>query len=147
MRLNLKIIPDDAYTWFKHPTFSNAEINEDVGLDIPLENTYIIPANARAFSIDLGFKAQPTHGYMLLPRSSISNTPLRLANSVGIIDKTYTGKVIVKVDNLSDTDFKMEEGQCYFQIIAFDGYLPSYTIVDTIDDTERGSGGFGSTTN
>ena len=147
MMLSLKIVPDNKNTWTDHPTYKNAKNNKDVGLDIPLANTQNVPKNSRAFKIDLGFKAQPTHGYMLIPRSSISKTPLRLANSVGIIDKTYTGKVIVKVDNLSDTDFKMEEGQCYFQIIAFDGYLPSYTIVNSIDNTERGSGGFGSTTN
>ena len=146
MMLSLKIVPDNKTMWNQHPTYTIAKKNQDVGLDIPLVNTQVVPKNSKAFKVDLGFKAQPSHGYMLIPRSSISKTPLRLANSIGIIDKSYTGKVLVKVDNVSDTDFTMNSGECYFQIVAFDGYLPTYTIVDEIDITDRGSGGFGSTT-
>ena len=58
-----------------------------------------VPAKSKAFTVDLGFKAEQNFGYMLVPRSSISKTPLRLANSIGIIDKSYRGKVMVKVDN------------------------------------------------
>ena len=79
-------------------------------------------------------------------RSSISKTPLRLANSVGIIDKSYRGKVMVKVDNISNTDFTINEASCYFQIISFSGILPKYQIVKNINTTKRGDGGFGSTT-
>ena len=53
---------------------------------------------------------------------------------------------MVKVDNISDNDFEMKRGSCYFQIVAFDGNLPSYKLVKNISDTKRGEGGFGSTT-
>lgn len=146
MMLNLKIVPDNNNMWNEHPTYQNAKKNKDVGLDIPIAYRHCVPKKAKAFKIDLGFKAEPSHGYMLIPRSSISKTPIRLANSIGIIDKSYRGKVLVKVDNISDSDFILESVECYFQIVAFDGYLPSYKIVDEINDTERGDGGFGSTT-
>lgn len=144
--LSLNIVPDNENMWVEHPTYKTAKKNQDVGLDIPLVNTQVVPKNAKAFKVDLGFKAEPSHGYMLIPRSSISKTPLRLANSIGIIDKSYRGKVLVKVDNVSDKDFTLNSGECYFQIVAFNGYLPSYNIVNTINETERGDGGFGSTT-
>ena len=145
--LELKINVDNIFVWDKHPTYSNALINEDVGLDIPMSDTIIVPKKTKAFTVDLGFKCESNHGWMLIPRSSISKTPLRLANSVGIIDKSYRGKVMVKVDNILKSDFTLEEGKCYFQIVAFDGNLPSFKIVNNISSTKRGSGGFGSTTN
>ena len=144
--LHLNIVSDDDDLWTNHPTYTNAQINEDVGLDIPLSTTVVVPADARSFTIDLGIKCNASHGWMLLPRSSISKTTLRLANSVGIIDKSYTGKVIAKVDNLSEKDVTLGYGKCFFQVVAFDGILPSFTIVQSLNSTRRGSGGFGSTT-
>jgi deoxyuridine 5'-triphosphate nucleotidohydrolase len=145
--LKINILPDGKYYWIHHPTYANAKINEDVGLDIPMINEINVPKNSRAYTVDLGFKGEQNHGYMLVPRSSISKTPLRLANSIGIIDKNYRGNVMVKVDNISDKDFLMEEGRCYFQIVSFSGNLPEYKLVNKIGETKRGEGGFGSTTN
>ena len=146
MHLELKIIADNEEQWNNHPTYIKAKQNEDTGLDIPMPSSVTVPAKSKAFTVDLGFKAEQNFGYMLVPRSSISKTPLRLANSIGIIDKSYRGKVMVKVDNNSNADFTMNEGNCYFQIVAFSGILPNYFIVDYINNTKRGDGGFGSTT-
>lgn len=144
--LELKIIADNEELWVNHPTFTKAKQNEDTGLDIPMPISITVPAKSKAFTVDLGFKAEQNFGYMLVPRSSISKTPLRLANSIGIIDKSYRGKVMVKVDNNSDSDFIMKQGSCYFQIVAFSGILPRYFLVNHINNTNRGDGGFGSTT-
>jgi len=86
-------------------------------------------------------------GYYLYPRSSLSKTPLRLANSVGIIDAGYRGNIIGMFD--SHTDYVVSPGDRLVQICA-PGLVPIYVaIVDDIDElkmnTERGSGGFGST--
>jgi deoxyuridine 5'-triphosphate nucleotidohydrolase len=145
--LELKIISDNSQYWKNHPTYKTAKANEDVGLDIPMHCSITIPANTKAYTVDLGFKAEQTHGYMLVPRSSISKTPLRLANSVGIIDKSYRGKVMVKLDNNSNDEFTLQEGNCYFQIVSFNGFLPSFNLSNNINGTSRGIGGFGSTTN
>ena len=145
-KLNMKILPDNMEKWIHHPTYENAKKNEDTGLDIPMTESITVPGKSQAFKIDLGFKAEQNQGYMLIPRSSISKTPLRLANSIGIIDKSYRGKVLVKVDNISESPFEVLEGECYFQIVAFNGVLPDYTVVSSISKTKRGEGGFGSTT-
>lgn len=143
--LFLTIDPSDDHYWKVHPTYNKASKNGDVGLDIPMQKSVIIPAYSRSFKINLDFKANPTHGYMLVPRSSISKTSIRLANSIGIIDKKYRGDVMVVVDNLGDTDALFQEGCCYFQIVAFDGNLPRYQLDNVDVVTSRGAGGFGST--
>tara|TARA_B100001564_G_scaffold360034_1_gene384986 strand:- start:9786 stop:10235 length:450 start_codon:yes stop_codon:yes gene_type:complete len=145
MPLFLKIDPEDSHYWENHPTYEKARKNEDVGLDIPMQKSVFIPAKSNSFKINLNIKTNPSHGYMVLPRSSISKTNVRLANSVGIIDKNYRGNVIAVVDNIGETDVLFQEGCCYFQIVAFDGILPKFQIETVNDTTDRGSGGFGST--
>tara|TARA_B100000575_G_C22858859_1_gene501993 strand:+ start:238 stop:681 length:444 start_codon:yes stop_codon:yes gene_type:complete len=143
--LFLTIDPADDHYWKNHPTYTKASKNGDVGLDIPMQNSIIIPSHARSFKINLAFKANQSHGYMLIPRSSISKTNIRLANSIGIVDKKYRGDVMVVVDNIGDSDVLFQEGCCYFQIVAFDGNLPRYQIDNVDISTSRGTGGFGST--
>ena len=145
MPLFIKIDPEESHHWENHPTYKKAMQNKDVGLDIPMQNSVVIPAGSRSFKINLRIKTEPNHGYMLLPRSSISKTTIRLSNSVGIIDKNYRGNVMVVVDNIGDTDVLFQDGCCYFQIVAFDGILPKFQIEDVNVITDRGSGGFGST--
>jgi len=84
-------------------------------------------------------------GYYLYPRSSISKTPLRLANSVGIIDSGYRGELMAVVDNRSNEDYVVQRGQRLFQVCAPNlGAITSMEFT-TLDSTLRGAGGFGST--
>ena len=85
-------------------------------------------------------------GDYLYPRSSISKTPLRLANSVGIIDAGYRGNIMAVVDNISDEPFDIQKGQRLFQICGRFLEPINLTLIDTtLSDSERGNGGFGST--
>lgn len=83
--------------------------------------------------------------YMLVPRSSISKTPLRMSNSIGIIDAGYRGEIMAKVDNLSNEIFSVKKGERLFQLIH--PSLKSFSVkcVDELSMTTRGEGGFGST--
>lgn len=147
MSLFINIEADNTEYWTNHPTYKNAQKNDDVGLDIPLCNSISVPPQSRSFKIDLGIRTDPSHGYMLIPRSSICKTTIRLSNSVGIIDKKYRGKLMAVVDNIGDKEIFLQEGNCYFQIVAFNGKLPKYQLVDNVNiNTSRGIGGFGSTT-
>jgi dUTP pyrophosphatase len=86
-------------------------------------------------------------GYYLYPRSSTgTKTPLRLANSVGIIDSGYRGNIIAAFDNKSEHQFNIEKGQRLVQICPPNLEYPLWVeLVDQLDNTERGAGGFGST--
>lgn len=86
-------------------------------------------------------------GYYVYPRSSLSDTPLRLANSVGIIDAGYRGNIAFRFDVVHDSVLTANPGR-YMQICA-PQLCPIYvSIVDSeeqLGHTWRGSGGFGST--
>lgn len=92
---------------------------------------------------DLNLISQPLYIY---PRSSIGKTPLRLANSVGIIDAQYRGNIIVQLDNISDMSYNIKKGQRLFQICSQDlTPFENIKIVDYLLNTERGAKGIGST--
>lgn len=87
-------------------------------------------------------------GYFMYPRSSTgSKTPLRLANSIGVIDSGYRGNYIAVFDNWREESFKVTKLQRLVQICAPNITYPMKVLI--VDDlgqvTERGEGGFGST--
>jgi dUTP pyrophosphatase len=84
--------------------------------------------------------------YFVIPRSSLANTPLLMANSIGLIDAGYRGELIVAV--YATADYTIAKGQSLFQVIHPSLQPFSGTIVPLLaplDTTSRGSGGFGST--
>ena len=93
-------------------------------------------------------------GYCIYPRSSLSKTPLMLANHVGVIDSGYSGYLMGAFRHISSKDetFVIEKGTRLLQI-CHPGLLPfTVEIVESEKDlfegaenTQRGSGGFGST--
>lgn len=90
---------------------------------------------------------RPT-GFYLYPRSSISGTQLRLANHVGIIDAGYRGIIRGKFDILSPIPPDFAGYKALLQICAPDLGPVLVRLVDTLEElgeTQRGSGGFGST--
>jgi len=131
----------------------------DSGFNLPLLYAVVPPTKGKATrlnSLIAGCVVSATEGpspFLILPRSSTgSKTPLRLANSVGLIDAGYRGELLVCVDNISDFEFVVPEGGLFFQLCAQD-YIPfaKIVLVDRLEylpaprDT-RGAGGFGSTT-
>ena len=86
--------------------------------------------------------------FFMMPRSSLSNTPLILANHVGLIDSGYRGDLTGAFKNFSDEPYKIEEYTRLLQICHPSAYPITVTMVDSLDklsSSERGSGGFGST--
>lgn len=118
----------------------------DAGLDLfVLEDQTFEAGETQA--IHFGIQCEPEDGqaYLLIPRSSISKTPLRMANSIGLIDGGYRGEIIAMVDNIKDTSYTAQQGERLFQLVALDGSPIAYELRDEISDTSRGAGGFGST--
>ena len=81
--------------------------------------------------------------YYLYARSSIVKTGFRLANSVGIIDSGYRGNLMAYFDVIKND--RVEVYQRLVQICAYDLKPFKIELVDSLDETERGHGGFGST--
>ena len=118
----------------------------DAGLDLFVVHEQSIQARESIF-IHLQLSCENVKGkpYLLIPRSSISKTPLRLSNSIGLIDGSYRGEIIAAVDNIKDTAYKISPGQRLFQLVAIDGSPIHFKIVNELSETARGRGGFGST--
>lgn len=85
------------------------------------------------------------HSYLMLPRSSVAKTPLIMRNSLGLIDKGYTGSLKAAFYNTSSEVFQVKRGERYVQLVNFDLSEVNFRIVDEVRETSRGSGGFGST--
>ena len=83
--------------------------------------------------------------YFLFARSSIAKTPLILANGVGIIDSNYRGPIISALRNVMQQDYEIPQYTRLVQICAPNLGSIRVVLVDRLDDTARGSGGFGST--
>ena len=143
MKLKIKPLNDKAYKFYsEHGHFHNG----DAGLDLYiLENQKFSPGQTKL--IKLGISCEPEDGkaYYLFPRSSISKTPLRLSNSIGLIDGGYRGEIMAPCDNIKDFDYTIKEGERLFQLVASDSSPIHYVITDNLSETSRGSGGFGST--
>ncbi len=117
----------------------------DAGYDLIVPERLVVPARARAFTIDHKVRCAPESSFFLVPRSSITKTPLRMANSIGIIDVGYRGNLMAKVDNLSDKDYVIDAGVRLFQVCLPSLATPVVSFGSVSVDTERGTGGFGST--
>jgi dUTP pyrophosphatase len=89
------------------------------------------------------FNGETPSAFYLYPRSSISKTELRLANSVGIIDRGYRGNLCAMFD--VKNPFVATKGQRFVQICEPSLEPFKVLIVDELDSTKRGEGGFGST--
>lgn len=98
---------------------------------------------------DTGIKVKPKFGYYfeLVPRSSISKTGYMLANSIGIIDRTYLGNIMVALIKIDESAPDLVLPMKLVQIIPKHIVHFEWDEVDSFDvnETERGEGGFGST--
>lgn len=128
----------------------------DSGVDLFIANDSIIgPGETKL--VELGIQCQLQscnwycpwkkvyHSYMMFPRSSISKTPLRLANSVGLCDAGYTGELKAPLHNTSNTSFNLKKGDRYVQLVAPNLQETKLRVVNKLRKTSRGDGGFGST--
>ena len=164
MLLLIKALSDVTKEFYQnHSTYHEG----DSGLDLFVPETIIIPASSTIFidhqiqcemlrqmpnpqvrgmlsSLKVEYDSY-NETYLLHPRSSISKTPLIMANSCGVIDGGYRGNIIGAVKNISNSDYVVEKGTRLFQICQ-KTYEPfSFKLVDELSQTTRGEGGFGST--
>lgn len=122
----------------------------DSGLDLFCPENILVKAG-ETVKIDLQIQCEALKNngsnmsYYLYSRSSIVKTPLRLANSVGIIDAGYRGNIMAYVDNIKTEDYIVERGTRLFQICSGDLSPLTFEMVNQLSETTRGIGGFGST--
>ncbi len=162
-RKTLRIFVNDdsvKHLYQNHGTYHQG----DSGLDLFCPSSLVVPPHTLGYKIDLGISCEMVKsskykisdignnvnvvsnvGYYLYPRSSLSRTPLRLSNSVGIIDAGYRGTICAMVDNHSSEQYTVAAGERLFQICSSQLEPFMFELVDELSATSRGNGGFGST--
>ena len=106
-----------------------------------------IPPHSTA-KIGTGFAFQPPEGYcgLIFARSGLATKQgLAPANKVGVCDEDYTGEYIVALHNDTDEIQFIHHGDRIAQLMFVPYEQANLIEVDSLDETERGSGGFGST--
>jgi len=143
MKLRIKAFNDRAKKLYENHSYFHTG---DAGLDLFVVENQTIPAKStKPIPLQIACENLDNKAYYLFPRSSISKTPLRLSNSIGLIDAGYRGELIGMVDNIYDKDFQVKRGERYFQLVAVDSSPVEFELVDELSVSSRGEGGFGST--
>ena len=128
----------------KVPTYAH---DTDAAADLYAMETVVLEGNTLGNKIRTGVSIQLPEGWlaMIIPRSSIgAKTPLRLSNSVGLIDSGYRGELGVLYDNTSDTPYVINKGDRIAQLLVMPSHRFQAQVVDSLEDSDRGTGGFGS---
>ena len=128
----------------KVPTYAHVT---DAAADLYAMETVVLEGNTLGNKIRTGVKILLPEGWLalIIPRSSIgAKTPLRLSNSVGLIDSGYRGELGVLYDNISDTPYAINAGDRIAQLLVMPSYRFKANVVESLEDSDRGEGGFGS---
>jgi len=143
--MDVKIVNRSRHPLPNYSTSLSAGMDIRAHLDAPIT---LKPMERRLIPTGLfmelpeGFEAQirPRSGLALKKGISVVNTP-------GTIDADYRGEIGIILINLSDVDFKVNDGERICQMVINKVEKASWNQVDSLEDSERGAGGFGHTGN
>lgn len=140
--VKIKYLRDEA----TEPTYAT---DGSLGMDLSaaISEPLTIKPGERVL-IPLGFALQIPDGWgaFIFPRSGLSyKSGITMANCVGVIDTDYTGEVKASTVNISDKDYVVNPGDRVAQLVFLPVEKARLVSSESLDDTERGAGGFGST--
>ena len=147
MELKIKALSPKIGTQIPAPFYASAGAAA-MDLHACIDEAVIIPAGKRVV-IPTGLAiALPSPDYVALvfARSGLGiKHGIAPANCVGVIDSDYRGEVMVGLQNSGDTDYTVNPADRIAQLMITPVIQATVTMVDELDDTARGDGGFGST--
>ncbi len=116
----------------------------DAGLDLYAREDTVIPAGGSAV-FDTGVHVALPHGTVGMLKSKSGLNVKRNILCEGVIDEGYTGPIVAKLYNHGTEDVTIEAGMKIVQLVVLPILTPELELADSLEDTERGEGGFGST--
>lgn len=137
-KLKLKIMLDAGA---KVPTRAH---EADAGLDIYAATDGVVPSGGSC-TFDTGVHAEIPSGYVGMLKSKSGLNCKHGLVSEGVIDAGYTGSIVVKLYNHGASPYTVKAGEKISQLVILPIITPEPEVVDSLADTERGTGGFGST--
>lgn len=116
------------------------------GYDIYASQPCVIPARGRGIAkTDISFTVPVGTYGRIAPRSGLA-VKYGIQTGAGVVDRDYTGEVGVVLFNLSDADFQINKGDRVAQLILEKIVeAAEVVVVESLEQTDRGAGGFGST--
>ena len=134
-----KVHPDAVLPSYAHPS--------DAGMDVrSIEDLTLAPGKRALVRTGLVMLLPPGHEAQVRPRSGLAlKNGITVLNAPGTIDSGYRGEVGVILANLGDAEFQVKKGDKVAQIVIAPVTQAMVEEVDFIDETDRGTGGFGST--
>lgn len=115
----------------------------DAGLDLYAMEGQIIPAKESVI-FDTGVHVELPPNTVGFVKSKSGLNVKHGITSEGVIDEGYTGSIVVKLYNHSGYDYKVNAGDKISQLVILPVFKPTLEEVDSLDDTDRGNNGFGS---
>ncbi len=147
MQLNVKAVSPRIGADIPVPFYASAGAAA-MDLHACIDEAVVIPAGGRRV-IPTGIAiALPSADYVALvfARSGLGiKHGIAPANCVGVIDSDYRGEVMVGLHNAGETDYTIQPADRIAQLMITPVVQAQVELVDELDDTDRGSGGFGST--
>ncbi len=147
MELKIKALSAKIGTEIPYPFYASAGAAA-MDLHACIDEAVTIPAGGRAV-IPTGLAiALPSADYVALvyARSGLGiKHGIAPANCVGVIDSDYRGQIMVGLQNSGDKDYTVQPADRIAQLMIAPVLRPQLRIVEELDDTDRGAGGFGST--
>ena len=138
VNLKVKVVLDAGA---KMPTRAH---ETDAGLDLYAMETQIVPAKESA-TFDTGVHIAIPGGYVGMIKSKSGLNVKHGLTSEGVVDAGYTGSLVVKLYNHSGHDYTVNAGDKISQLVIMPIITPNLELVDELEATDRGNGGFGST--
>jgi dUTP pyrophosphatase len=130
------------------PAYESAQAaGMDLRAAVPDDEPYVLRPGARfAAPTGLAFALPPGFEGQVRPRSGLAfKHGITCLNSPGTVDADYRGEVKVILVNLGEEDFVIRRGERIAQLVIAPVVQAAWTEVESLDDTPRGAGGFGST--
>lgn len=100
---------------------------------------------AGSVTIDTGVHVEIPEGYVGFIKSKSGLNVKHGLTAEGVIDAHYTGSIAVKLYNHTPVAYNFKAGDKIAQLVILPCMLPELELVDELEDTDRGTGGFGST--
>jgi len=140
MTLSFKRIhPEAVLPAYAHPS--------DAGMDVRSVETLVLAPGKRALvHTGLVINLPPMYEAQVRPRSGLAlKQGITVLNTPGTIDSGYRGEIGVILINLGEQDFEIKVGDKIAQLVIAPVTQPEVVETEVIDETDRGTGGFGST--
>jgi dUTP pyrophosphatase len=134
-----RIHPDAVLPAYAHPS--------DAGMDVrSVDDLVIAPGRRALVHTGLVMALPPMYEAQVRPRSGLAlKNGITVLNTPGTVDSGYRGEVGVILANFGEEDFVVRKGDKIAQIVIAPVTQPVIEETETVDETDRGAGGFGST--